>query len=369
MGRAHAPLRSWVAAAAAALLLALGPGCTIRELVLAPDAPAEAKPLPSELAARFAYAPLAIAPTLERLEETEDYEKSRGEYEAPCPVTGARRKVVFEMWRTRRGSEGPRPVVVIVPILAGRYPECDHLGRLVAGEGMHAFFVHREDNLLAFDGAAADEPFETKLRRSLVNIRRTLDWVSAQPFVDGGRVGLVGISLGAIAGSILMAVEPRIDGGILIMGGADLPEVIATSIETPVKRWRTAKLRALDGNIGRVKAEVRRLLPSDPLDFAPFVGPRRVQQYIALYDNKVPTATQWKLWEALGRPEGFAIPIGHYTAIFYLDFAEENALRFLRSRLGVETRAARDAAPGAGPGEGTAAAARGAPLDTAAGPR
>ena len=54
------------------------------------------------------------------------------------------------------------------------------------------------------------DPFETKVRRSIVNIRRTLDWVVARPDVAPDRVGLVGISLGAIAGTIIMAVEPRI---------------------------------------------------------------------------------------------------------------------------------------------------------------
>jgi len=338
---------------ALALACAL-PACTIRELRLDPATPAAAPPLPAELAERFAYERRPLAPTLTALEETSDFAKSRGVYQAPCPVGGAPRATTFELWRSKHG-EGPRPVVVIVPILGGKYPECDHLGRLFAGRGVHAFFVHREENLLAFEGEGADEPFEAKLRRTIVGVRRTLDWVSAEPYVDPARVGMIGISMGAIAGSFLLAAEPRIGGGVLIMGGGDLPEVIATSLETPVALWRAHKLRELDHNMGRVKALVRKLLPVDPLDYAPYVGARRVLQLVSLHDNKVPTKEQWKLWEALGRPEGHAIPIGHYTGIFYLGFAEEKALAFLDRRLAVPAAAVpRMSTASAAPTESTA---------------
>ena len=307
-------------------------GCTVDRLSLKTDAPAVAAPMPTELAQRFAYTPQRAEPALERVEDTAEWEKFTGVYKVAASGEDAARDVTYRYWRSKVGS-GPRPLVVIVPILAGNYPECDYLGQLMARSGMHAFFVHREDNLLAFDKDKS-EPFEVKLRRSIVNIRRTLDWACAQPEVDPRRVGLVGISLGAIGGTIVLAVEPRITAGVLIMGGGDLPGIVSDSIETPVRRYKVHKMRDNGWTEAEFKADVRRQLPSDPLDYAPFIGPRRVQQFISLYDNKVPTEYQWKLWRALGEPEGYAIPIGHYTSIFYLGFAERNAMAFLGKHLG-----------------------------------
>ncbi|HVY62478.1 MAG TPA: hypothetical protein VHF22_12535 [Planctomycetota bacterium] len=342
-------MRRLLAALSFTLLATAFAGCSIERLELKADAP-PAKPLPAALAARFAYdASAPVKPALEKLDETDTFVKFRGVYDgqgagaaagegskpsgSPA-VASSGAPVTFEYWRSKLGGDGPRPVVLVVPILAGNYPECDHLGRLMARNGMHCFFVHREDNILALEKDRS-EPFEQKLRRSIVNIRRTLDWACAQPEVDRAKVGLVGISMGAISGSIVMAVEPRIRAGVLIMGGGDLPGIICDSIETPVRRYKVHRMRDNDWTEAQFRADVRRQLQSDPLDFAPFVGAARVQQYISLYDNKVPTVYQWKLWKALGGPEGFAIPIGHYTSIFYLPFAERNAMAFMKKRLGV----------------------------------
>lgn len=285
--------------------------------------------LPPELAARFAYTPAAVEPALSPLEEEETFEHFEGSFEGPCPVTQAVKKVTFEMWRSKIG-EGPRPCVMIVPILAGRYPECDHLGRLFSRNGMHAFFVHREDDLLAFENEPAD--LETIMRRSIVSCRRTLDWVAARADVDKERLGLCGISLGAIGGAIICAVEPRFRRNVLIMGGADLAQVFWESHEIPVHRWKADHVRRWNvSTLEAFRKEFQKGFISDPALFAPYVDARTVLQFVSELDNKVPTPCQWKLWEALGKPEGYAIPIGHYTAIFYLGFAEEKAMAFYRT--------------------------------------
>jgi hypothetical protein len=324
--------RAWALAPALFLGLALGAGCAIEPLHLRADYKAP-PPLPAELAARFAYAPGPIAPTLSAVEEEETFEHFEGSFDAPCPVTKEMKKVTFEMWRSKVG-EGPRPCVCVVPILAGRYPECDHLGRLFSANGIHAFFVHREDDLLAFENEPAD--LETMMRRSVVNIRRTLDWVTARPDVDPARIGLCGISLGAIGGSIVCAVEPRFRRNVLIMGGADLAQIFWESHEIPVHAWKVDHARRWNcKTLEEFRAHFEKGFLSDPAVFAPYVDARRVLQFVSELDNKVPSPCQWKLWEALGKPEGYAIPIGHYTAIFYLAFAEEKSIHFYREGFGL----------------------------------
>ncbi len=356
--RATVPFRAILAAAAA---LVAG-GCSIDRLQLPADYPGP-KPLPRELAARFEYERAPIDPEIETIEETATYERFRGAYRAPCPVTNEERRVVFEMWRSKVG-EGPRPCIVVVPILAGRYPECRHLGALFSANGMHAFFVHREEDMLAPENRPSD--LETIVRRAVVNVRRTLDWVAARPEVDPARIGLCGISMGAIGGAIVAAVEPRIRRSVLIMGGGDLAGIVWRSRERPVLCWKRALARRLDlEGEEEFAAAFRAGFVSDPLLFAPHVDARTVLQFIARYDDRVPTENQWRLWEALGRPSGFSIPCGHYTAIFWVGFAEEQALAFYREGFaggggGVPGRPA--LATPVPPADPAARAAPGAPL-------
>lgn len=328
-------------------------GCRVDRLAARADAPPPPA-LPAGLAARFAYERAPIEADLVRVADEPEWEKFRGTYALPAGANGggAPATVTFELWRTRTAS-GPRPVIVIVPILAGKYVECEHLGRLMARSGYHSFFVWREENLIPLSaGNGDDEPLETKLRRAVGNVRRTLDWVLARPDVAPDRVGLVGISLGAICGTVLMAVEPRIGCGVLIMGGGDMAGIVADSRETPVRRYKLRQMKEKGLTDEGFRAAIRARLASDPLVFAPYIGAERVQQWIAKYDNRVPAPYQWKLWEALGRPEGYAVPCGHYTSIFYLGFAERHALGFLGRALDLPPRVPpepRPAAPAAAP--------------------
>lgn len=330
---AGAPARtSAIALAAACLVLS---ACTTAHPLAAAADRGVPPPLPAELAARFAYEKTAVEPALSPLEETEHYERVLGRYDAPCPVKGEAKRVTFEFWRSKVGS-GPRPCILMIPILAGNYPECAHLGAFISENGMHAFFVHREEDLLAYGNEPAD--LEMILRRSVVNIRRTLDWAAARPDVDPERLGMVGISLGAIAGSIVCAVEPRLRRNVLIMGGADLARIFWESRETPVYRWKADHRRRWGArDLESFRARFAEGFLSDPAVYAPYVDARHVLQFIAEYDNKVPTPCQWQLWEALGKPRGWSIPIGHYTAIFYIGFAEEKALAFWREGFRLET--------------------------------
>jgi hypothetical protein len=313
----------------ASLLLS---GCQVDTYRLRADYAAPG-PLPAEIAARFAYEKVAAEPKLAEIAETGDFKRYRGELEVAPADAGASNVVVFELFETKHG-EGRRPTVLIMPILAGRYPECDYLGGLLASLGAHAFFVHRPENLL--DPKRRGEDMERLLRRSVVNVRRVVDVIAARPDVDPERLGFIGISLGAIMGTVVIAAEPRLKACVLVMGGADMAGILVSSRESPVRWYRYGRMDDEDLTLEELEAELRAALVSDPAVVAPYVDARRVLQFISTYDNKVPTRFQWKLWEALGRPEAYACPSGHYTSVFFLDFAKAKILEFYASRLGIE---------------------------------
>jgi len=324
------------------LWLALATGCQVDTYALRKDY-AGPPALPAEVAARFAYPapdPAAPEPEFELLGETEAFRHKRARFEVLNPAAGGRTKMTLEVFESRVG-EGRRPAVLIMPILAGRYPECAYLGGQFTGAGMHAFFVHREDNLL--DPARRGPDMERVLRKSVIACRQALDYMAARPDVDPERLGFIGISLGAILGTSLVAVEPRLKASVFLMGGADLSGIVLESRESPVRWYRNRRMSAEGLEPEDLRREIADSIVSDPEDLAPFVDARRVLLFIAKYDNKVPSRYQWLLWERMGRPDAYACPCGHYTAIFYLDFAREKVLAFYRRAFGL------DPAPGPTP--------------------
>lgn len=92
-----------------------------------------------------------------------------------------------------------------------------------------------------------------QLQRSLaiedvVAVRRAVDYLVKQPFVDPSRIGLVGWSAGARTGAVVAGVEPRVRWLVLMSGGA-----------LPVSQYAAAAPKSL-------RSAIRRTLPSiDPL--------------------------------------------------------------------------------------------------------
>jgi dienelactone hydrolase len=84
------------------------------------------------------------------------------------------------------------------------------------------------------DGLASDYPDETSGWRDHVvmwgkDVRRSIDYLQTRPDVDGERLAYMGISWGAAMGPIMMAVEPRLKTGVVVVAGLNfqraLPEV------------------------------------------------------------------------------------------------------------------------------------------------
>ncbi|GIW72966.1 MAG: hypothetical protein KatS3mg102_2508 [Planctomycetota bacterium] len=364
----------------APVVLALGlaaAGCRVLERPLEPACVEPPPALPAALASPFAYVPALQPPAVrwEPLEQTDLYQHLRGRYTAPGLDAEAEVEITFELLLARRpggtphsgmaarpprepaagGLGGPagaaprRPLVCVMPILGGSYTIARWIARAVTERGWHAFFVHRIGDK-AITGEEHPAELDRKLRATVVRVRRTLDLLLARPEVDPERVGLVGVSLGAIGGTVLLAVERRLGPGVLMMGGGDLPGMIAHSLEDSVRRLRVRLMdeRGLD-SLQALQAELRREITLDPLLFAPHVGARRVLQILTTRDNKVPTRYQWRLWEALGRPAALALPSGHYTAIVFWGTAERAMLDFL-DRQWRAPAAPVPPAPGARPG-------------------
>ena len=123
------------------------------------------------------------------------------------------------------------------------------------------------------------------------------------------------------------------DGDRTVELVGDLGQVLSTSDEPRVVRWREARLARAGGDADALAARVRAAVPSDPLALAPHVDARRLLLGLTRLDDDVPYASQLRLCDALGRPERFTLPTGHASAALALPYLVSRATGFLEERL------------------------------------
>jgi pimeloyl-ACP methyl ester carboxylesterase len=187
---------------------------------------------------------------------------------------------------------------------------------------------------------------------TVIDIRRVVDWAETQTDVDPQRIALIGFSMGALVASVAMANEPRLAAGVLVMGGADPHDVLATC-DHEIERGRNHIREHLDWSLDQYRHELAKALARiNPARFAGMVDPRRVLIIEAAADTCVPQTARERLWQAMGRPERIAYLYDHRVAFLAMTFLGGNNLqqqiyRFLDRRFPVASDPAAVAGAGA----------------------
>lgn len=222
-------------------------------------------------------------------------------------------------------TPGKRPLVVILPIWGSSMRPSRSLSKhLTHGERAG------EINVLSLKGpetlvdwsklklAQSERAFRQELQRivdvhrtTLADVRRVLRWAEERPEVDRERIGIVGFSMGAVVGSLVMGVDDAVWRGALVMGGGD-PASILSTCAGRVKAVRQTIMRRFDWSARRFHEVVAgELVAMDPNNYAGRVDPRRVLYVEAQRDACIPESSRFSLWDALGRPERIQIDRGH----------------------------------------------------------
>jgi len=143
------------------------------------------------------------------------------------------------------------------------------------------------------EAALAGDFFATggPLVRTVIDNRRAIDYIATRDDVDTERIVVVGASMGAILGSVLSAVDKRVDAAALIVGGGDWATLLATSEHPLAVRLREA------GGDGALLARI------DPVNFVGHVSPRPVLMVNGTTDAIMPTACAEALHAAAGEPK------------------------------------------------------------------
>jgi dienelactone hydrolase len=315
--------------------LALGCGAwayfgLIEHLPIA-GAPRAAAPVPAELDAALSCDPgLPLEVTLQPERDVDGVRMVEGRFQVRRPGVTEAHEVRFEFYLAP-GAEGPTPTFVVTPILAGP----NEVAKLIAGDltshGYHALIV---DRAMPADPARMED-WETALRDLIADRRRAIDWLETRPEVDAARIGAYGVSLGGMTTIMLKAMEPRVKIAVAVMAGGDLPSVIARSVERECRMVRDAwglEEAPTPERLASFEEAARAVIRTDPVGLAAHIDPRDVLLFLTRRDTSVFSEGQRRLRAALGGPEAWSLPTGHYSAVVYLPVITSRARDFIASR-------------------------------------
>lgn len=150
-----------------------------------------------------------------------------------------------------------------------------------------------------------------RLRTTVIDIRRLVDWAETQPDIDSRRIGVIGFSIGAMVAGAALVGEPRIAAGVLVMGGANPHEIFANCQWEP-GAVRESALKRFGWTKDRYQAVLQSIFaPVNPARFPGAVDPRRVIIFDSYYDTCIPESSRQALWNAMGRPERISFLYDH----------------------------------------------------------
>lgn len=228
------------------------------------------------------------------------------------------------------------PPIVILPITKGDY-YTEHFANYFAGYGFFILRFQSRGDLVKVTkkGREALEEFKDHIRFYVIDIIRGIDWLQSQPGVDVQRIGILGISQGAIIGSLVTGLDPRIRSGAFLLGGGGLAGILLTSEEGSIIQIRENILKSSEIPEKSFYQEANNVLSMvDPLTYAGCIKPLNVVLVDALFDRVIRSAYADQLWEKMGRPARIQIPTGHYTSALFLPYVRVKIFNHFEETLG-----------------------------------
>ncbi len=271
------------------------------------------------------------------------------------------------------GSAGPAaeaarlPLVLLLP-LGGEKSDLDaFLARRFVENGFAVLALRAIPR-------AADEGVMHSLRdtartftEDVANLLRVLGWARGLPGVDPGRIGLLGVSRGAIGAAVALQVAGRGAEGadpsagsaperpgsgegppappgrsgsgvsaVLVLGGAGMAGLFRTSRMGNVERLRANELARAGGDLDRAAARAAAILRNvDPASRPGRLDPALTLLVNARSDHVIPKEQALALREAAGGATQAWLPFGHNASLLFAHqvrrLALEHFLRTLRT--------------------------------------
>ncbi|MDP8255897.1 MAG: dienelactone hydrolase family protein [Candidatus Alcyoniella australis] len=221
-----------------------------------------------------------------------------------------------------------RPAVIILPPTGGNYNLMLSFGEYFAQRGFVALVFKRRARFFKPD---RELDYNTVLfRQAVIDIRRCIDLLQQQPYVDPERIGIMGVSLGAILGQLAAEADPRIKSCVMLLGASDLPQILVNSDYIVVRRLRKAIRERHDVSKKDLEQFARLQLGEvDPYAYADRIDPQSLLMINGYFDCIIKYSVAKDSWENSGRPEMYVVPTGHYSSFLMMGYAYKRIQRHL----------------------------------------
>jgi fermentation-respiration switch protein FrsA (DUF1100 family) len=171
-------------------------------------------------------------------------------------------------------ERGPYPCVIFENGLSSKKEDAAFVLPTLTGQGVGVFTIdaryhgERATRRLDFARAAGEgRTLARMVRGTVLDLRRALDYLETRRECNPDRLGYVGISLTAIAGTLFAAADKRVKAPALLVGGGNWAEIA---------RGNSILLERDRGSRRRLRSALRRLAPLDPVRYAAHISPRQV---------------------------------------------------------------------------------------------
>ncbi len=219
--------------------------------------------------------------------------------------------------------------VTIMPVLPY------HFERVPSGDTVSSAFLKGSSSAM-----------EKKFYQAAIDVMTCVDYLEGRGFE---KIHIMGYSFGGMISTIAMALDKRLDRGILIVTGGNFEFITWHSIATRVIRLKYEEdescnpekchkiHRTFDetarnfGGVGELEK-----LPScfryDASLFANMINGEKVLMFTALFDPFIPRKSSDDLWHRLGKHKRYKLLSGHMTAhVFYRRYILKKSLAFLNT--------------------------------------
>jgi len=243
----------------------------------------------------------------------------------------------------QRKAAGQQSLVIVLPIWGGHpYPQAIVAADLRRARLGHVMLVDGDSAIIDWDALAAAptgpvfadtmREIVNRVRTSVVDIRRMMDWAEQRPEVDARRIDLVGFSESTLQLGGVVASDPRPTAAVFVMGGAHPHRVLATCYGPPADVRREI-LPRFGWSVSGYTAVLDHLMaPMDVARLGSRIDPARVLLVEAAHDDCIPEDARDALWRILGDPTRISVHAGHAGSFLAMTPLGGNHVRISISR-------------------------------------
>ena len=212
--------------------------------------------------------------------------------------------------------EKTKELVIIFPILGGKYMIEGYFARYFARHGYDTAIIHRDKD---FKNPDQFDNLEEIFRKNIVRDRIALDFF--ERFYGKTKFGSFGISRGAINAAMTAGVDPRLKYNVLAMGGSHLLGIFKKTNVKGVEAYRE-KVQVAKGITKQQFFEyIEKTVKTDPKNLVRYLDANNTLLFLALFDKSVPFEYGMRMRREIGNPRTIFLTSGHVTSIVYTQFA------------------------------------------------